>query len=75
MTKYLEICNLLKSDQAGFRKHHSTVDNIFILHMLTDYLKHKKAKLFCAFIDIQKTESSDVWCKLFFQIYYFWKNL
>jgi hypothetical protein len=45
-TQYLESDNLWNSNQAGFS---STVDNIFILHLLTDYVKHNKTKLFYDF--------------------------
>ena len=46
---------LLSLNQAGFRKKHSTTDNIFILHLLSECLKKKNnVKLFCAFIDFKE---------------------
>lgn len=60
LTDYLESNDLSNQNQAGFRKHHSTVDNIFILHILSEYCKIKKSKLFCAFIDFKKAFDS-VW--------------
>ena len=60
LTAFLESNNLLNENQAGFRKNHSTIDNIFILHMLAEYLKSRNCKLFCTFIDFQKAFDS-VW--------------
>ena len=38
---------LLNENQAGFRKHYSTVGHIFSLYALTEILKNNKKKLFC----------------------------
>ena len=54
LNSFLECNNLLKNNQPGFRSGHSTVDNIFIIHCLAEYMKKKKKKLYCAFIDFQK---------------------
>ena len=68
LTAYLDDNELLLQNQAGFRKKHSTTDNIFVLHMLSEYCKHKKSKLFCAFIDFRKAFDSvwraGLWSKL-----------
>ena len=55
---FLEANNLLGSEQAGFRKGHSTLDHIFTLHCLIDVYLRKKKKLFCAFIDYRKAFDS-----------------
>jgi len=60
LTEYIESYNLLNYNQCGFRRNHSTVDNIFVLHILSEYCKIRRTKLFCAFIDFQKAFDS-VW--------------
>ena len=55
LSDYVEHFQLLGSEQAGFRKNHSTVDHIFVLYALTEiYVKKEKKKLFCAFVDYSK---------------------
>ena len=58
--KFLEHHNILDENHAGFRPGYSTTDNIFVLHVLIEILKSKKAKLFCSFIDFSKAFDS-VW--------------
>ena len=60
LNNYLEENNLLNETQAGFRASYSTADNIFVIHALTEYLRVRKMKLYCAFIDFQKAFDS-VW--------------
>lgn len=60
MTGFFLRNNLLNQNQAEFRKQHSTIDNIFILHVLSEYCKSKKSKLFCVFVDFKKSFDS-VW--------------
>ena len=40
--------------QAGFRKGYSTLDNVFVLHMLMNLLRKQRKKLHCVFIDFEK---------------------
>ena len=58
----------MEENQAGFRAGYSTTDHIFVLHALTELLKTKKMKLFCAFIDFSKAFDSvwrvGLWMKL-----------
>jgi hypothetical protein len=54
LNTFLELNQIISPVQAGFRKGFSTIDNIFVLHMLSDILKQNKKKLYCAFIDFSK---------------------
>ena len=58
LTDFIESNSLLNFNQAGFRKKHSTTDNVFILHILSEYYKVKKTKLYCTFIDFKKAFDS-----------------
>ena len=51
---YAENNDIFSNTQAGFRKGHSTTDNIFILYSLIEMLNFRKKKLFCAFIDLKQ---------------------
>ena len=66
---YAEQSDVLTSSKAGFRKGHSTTDNIFILYCLTEMLNFRKKKLFCAFIDLKQAFDTvwrdGLWWKLF----------
>jgi hypothetical protein len=46
LTKYADEYDLIKNNQAGFRKNHSTIDNLFVLHTLLDILGAQKKKTF-----------------------------
>ena len=59
---YAEKYELLSWSQEGFRKHHSTVDNLFIIKSLIDIVKARKQKLFCCFIDFKQAFDT-VWRK------------
>ena len=60
LNKFLNYNSILLQNQAGFRKHYSTSDHIFVLHSIFELLKLKKKKLFCAFVDFSKAFDS-VW--------------
>ena len=68
LTNFLNFHNILEENQAGFRAGHSTVDHIFSLFGLSEILKRKKKKLFCAFVDFSKAFDSvwrvGLWMKL-----------
>ena len=68
LTDYIESNNLLNHNQCGFRRNHSTVDNICVIHMLSEYCKTRRTKLLCAFVDLQKAFDSvwrsALWAKL-----------
>ena len=46
LTQFLEDNDLLKPNQAGFRKHYATTDHIFALYSLIELLKYEKKKTF-----------------------------
>ena len=54
LKEYAEKTDLIESCQAGFRKKHSTADNIFIIKSLIDIAKASKTKLFGCFIDFKQ---------------------
>ena len=60
LNDYLEESFLLNENQAGFRKHYSTLDHIFSLHTLIEILKANKQNLFCCFIDFSSAFDS-IW--------------
>ena len=51
---------LLDKNQFGYRQGYSTIDNIFVLHILLELLKGTKKNMYCAFIDFEKAFDS-VW--------------
>ena len=61
---------LIHENQAGFRKGYTTIDNIFVLHVLIELYFSFGKKLFCTFIDFRKAfdtvSRSDLWNKLQF---------
>lgn len=60
LQKFAEKYNIIDASQAGFRKKHSTTDNLFILKSLIDIVQSQKKKLYCCFIDFQQAFDS-VW--------------
>ena len=54
LENYVTVKNIIKNSQAGFKKDFSTIDNIFILHNLTDIVCKSKKKRFCSFIDLKQ---------------------
>jgi hypothetical protein len=60
LQKFADDSELLNKFQAGFRKGYSTVDNMFILNSLIEFLKSKKKVLYCAFVDL-KSAFDTVW--------------
>ena len=54
LNKYADKTNLIHETQAGFRKQHSTTDNIFILKSLIDLVHTSKKKLYCCFVDFKQ---------------------
>lgn len=54
LNKWAEEYNVYVEAQAGFRKHMSTIDNIFILNSLINHCLNNNERLYCAFIDFTK---------------------
>ena len=65
---YMEVTGFLGDEQAGFRKGHSTLDHIFVLHTVIDLYLREKKRVFCAFIDYKKAfdliDRQHLWSKL-----------
>ena len=51
---FREVNSILDEAQCGFRASYSTSDNIFVIHALIEYLRVRRLKLYCAFIDFTK---------------------
>ena len=51
---FIEQDKILGKEQAGFQKHHSTIDHLFSLYGLIDILLSKRKRLYCAFLDFEK---------------------
>ena len=69
LTKYAESHDLITSSQAGFRKHYSTIDNLFIVKSLIDIVRSSKKKLYCCFVDFKQAFDT-VWREGLGQNYY-----
>ena len=54
LTVFSDELELLDKNQSGFRQSYSTIDNIFVLHILLELLKGTKKNMYCAFIDFEK---------------------
>jgi hypothetical protein len=55
LNAYLYEFLFINESQIGFRQCYSTNDNIFSLHSLFELLTLKKKKMFCVFIDFEKS--------------------
>ena len=67
--KWAEREGKLSPAQAGFREGFSTVDNILIVNAVRDkYVRDKKGKVFCGFLDFEKAfdrvDRNKLWLKL-----------
>ena len=49
-----ERLNNFADEIEGFRKGYSTIDNMFIIDLLSKYALSKQKKLYCAFIDFKR---------------------
>ena len=67
LSKYVDE-DILGKEQAGFRKGYSTIDHVFVLHLVIDLYQSVRKRVFCAFIDYQKAfdsvDRSLLWQKL-----------
>ena len=68
LNTFIEENGILNENQCGFRANYSTSDNIFVIHCIIEYLRVRKLKTYCAFIDFQKAFDSvwrvGLWSKL-----------
>ena len=59
LTKYYTENNLFCEEQAGFRKCHSTIDQLFVLQSCVQkYLSKPKGRMYCVFIDFARAFDS-----------------
>ena len=60
--------DILGKEQAGFRKGYSTIDHVFVLHLVINLYQSVRKRVLCAFIDYQKAfdsvDMSLLWQKL-----------
>ena len=54
LNKWAEEYNVYIEAQAGFRKHMSTIDNIFVLNGLITHCINNNEYLYCCFVDFTK---------------------
>ena len=68
LNKWAEEYNVYIEAQAGFRKHMSTIDNIFVLNGLITHCINNNEYLYCCFVDFTKAfdyvERDILWYKL-----------
>ena len=67
LSKYVDE-DILGKEQVGFRKGYSTIDHVFVLHLVIELYQSVRKRVFCAFIDYQKAfdsvDRSLLWQKL-----------
>jgi len=60
--------HILGREQAGFREGYSTIDHVFILHIIIELYQSVHKRVYCAFIDYRKAfdsvNRSLLWAKL-----------
>ena len=66
---WAENLEIIIEEQSGFRPKRSTIDNMFVLStVINKYLKKKKGRLYCAYIDMEKAfdriNRDALWLKL-----------
>ena len=68
LNSYVTENDILKRNQAGFRKGFSTVENIFIMDSLISILNSCSRNVYCAFVDFKSAFDTvwraDLWAKL-----------
>ena len=68
LNKWAEDYNVYIEAQSGFRKHMSTIDNIFVLNGLITHCINNNEYLYCSFMDFTKAfyyiERDILWYKL-----------
>ena len=68
LEKFAEAFGILKTNQAGFRKNNSTVDQLFVIQTLVDIFLKQNRRLYVAWIDYAKAFDmvwrSALWFKL-----------
>lgn len=60
LEKFASVNTIIRQNQAGFRRNHSTIDHIFTLKCLIDVILYRKQTLYVAFADFSKAFDS-IW--------------
>jgi hypothetical protein len=55
ISQWAKTNDLRANGHAGFRKDFRTIDNVFILHTLTEQARFQKKKLYTCFVNFKKT--------------------
>ena len=69
LSLWCEYDNVISDAQFGFKKGHSTIDEILILQSIVQEYLHKGKKLYCTFVDIRKAFDSIYRNGLWFRLY------
>ena len=68
LTRFVEVNQIIGSEQAGFRSGFSTTYHMFALKSLIDIYSSKRKRLYCCYIDYSKAfdtiSRSELWSKL-----------
>ena len=65
LVRLLPLIEVLRRNQAGFKRGRSTVDQICALRRIFDGVKHKNLSLVATFVDFKKAFDSVNWTRLF----------
>ena len=68
MLNYLSRQNVIRPEQAGFKKNHSTLDHIFVSKTVIDIYLSNKKRLYACFVNyekaVDKVDRLQLWIKL-----------
>ena len=74
LTLFCNAYDVIKENQAGFRKEYSTTHHIFTLKCLIDLCLSRKEKLYCAYIDYATAFDKNNNMEYTIKIEHWWKT-